>query len=150
MISKEIGKYFERIINLEESIDLKGIKNIFDSGTAILLWIGTNNWEKEDFVNAIKNMLEKEVIAICVSGKRVKEQFDLLIDTQSLLSTVKHTMTYMFDDKDIESVLENLFWGVITDDERWENWKNYLLTVIGDPNAASDVKKLIKEKWNDQ
>lgn len=146
----EIGKYFDRIIYLEESIDLKGIKTNFDSGFAILLWIGENSWEKVDFVNTIKKMLDKEVIAICVSGERVKEQFDLLIDTQSLISTDRHTMTYVFDDKNIESVLESLFWGVITDAERWESWKCYLIIVIGDTDVSSDIKKLIKEKWNDQ
>jgi hypothetical protein len=147
MTYKKIGKYNDRFISIESVKSLSDIENNYSSETAVLLWIGNDIWKHEEFINVIEKMIKKEVIAICVSGKRVDEQFDILIDTQSTMSTKKHTMTYMFDEKNIENILENLFWVVITDGERWDSWKNYLIICIDDQNISDKIKKLVMEKW---
>jgi hypothetical protein len=54
----------------------------------------------------------------------------------------------MFDEKNIENVLENLFWVVITDGERWDSWKNYLIICVADQIISDKIKTLIKERWD--
>ncbi|MCX6580338.1 MAG: hypothetical protein NT166_09140 [Candidatus Aminicenantes bacterium] len=148
MTCKKIGKHNDRFIFIEEVENLRHIETNYSSESAILLWLGNEDWKKEEFIDVVEKMVKKEVIAICVTGKRVDEQFDLLISTQGPISTKKHTMTYMFDEKNIENVLENLFWVVITDGERWDSWKNYLIICVADQIISDKIKKLIKEKWD--
>jgi hypothetical protein len=149
MTYKKVGKYNDRVIFLEEVNSLNEIDSNISSGAAILLWLGNGSWEREEFVDVIEKMLRDEAIAICVVGEEVEEQFDLLIKTQGPLSTKRHTMTYMFDERKVEDVLENLFWVVITDSDRWDTWESYLIIVVGAPSISDNIKTLIKEKWND-
>lgn len=148
MTCKKIGKHNGRFIFIEEVNSLNEIEHDYSFESAILLHLGNEDWEKEEFINVVEKMVKKEVIAICVAGKRVDEQFDLLISTQGPISTKKHTMTYMFDEKNIENVLENLFWVVITDGERWDTWKNYLIICVDDQIISNKITSLIKERWD--
>ena len=149
MSIEKIGKYLNKTITFQEVDDFNQIETDFVSYPSVLLWIGDLYWENKDFNVIINELLKNEVIAICVSGKRVKEQFDLLIKTQSSYHSRKHTMTYIFDEDKIECVLENLFWTVITDDERWDDWGEYHIIVFKDRQNAKYIKNLLHKKWND-
>jgi nitrogen regulatory protein PII len=87
MTCQKIGKHNDRFIFIEEVENLRHIETNYSSESAILLWLGNEDWKKEEFIDVVEKMVKKEVIAICVTGTRVDEQFDLLISTQGPIST---------------------------------------------------------------
>lgn len=141
------GKYFDRIVTIQDVENFCDIEFTHINNAAVLLWLGENKWQSEKFSDFIKRLFEHEPIAIGVSGMNAEEQFDILIKIQSYITSEKHTMTHIYDEENIEEVLDYFFLGTFTDDERWDNWDKYHIIVINDINTRTEIVELLKSKW---
>lgn len=91
----------------------------------------------------IKDIVNKEPLSITLSGENASFHFDYLLNFLSIVSSTKHIMTGLIDDKDIQEIVETFLISTWPSEERFDEWTSYnILFITNDLNDSSLLDKI--------
>lgn len=155
MNGKQLGIYTDRPVILKELTDINELIYRDCSNAVMLIWLSNNSWNVEQFEDFVKRLALNGVLNITVAGWKVDDAFSALITTLSVLPTEKHIMTSKIAESDIKDQIEDsvvikntieMFlvnsWPSI---ERFDDWEESHIVVVGDSNLSQEIVKLTRE-----
>jgi hypothetical protein len=150
-----IGAYLDRPILLHEASGLNGMEVGDLSHTIALLWLGEKSWDSKQLEEAIKELAAKNALNITVAGERSNESFSILLETLGPLPLRKHIMTGVFESTNVKDAVEDslivrdaierFLMATWPDEDRFDNWTEYRIIVIGRPDLSQQIRHSVAE-----
>jgi hypothetical protein len=153
------GIYLGRPVILKELPELDELATDDDvSHAVVLLWLDRKHWDGRQLEEAIKRLASTNVLNITIAGWRADEAFSMLLTVLAPLPTNKHIMTGVISDTDIKDpiegslmikdAVETFLVSCWPDEERFDDWTEYQIVVIGRPDLAREIRHSVIEIVN--
>ncbi len=143
---KEMGMYLGRQVLLQGAAILSDIEVSDLSSAVVMLWISDDLWKTEDFLEAIRGLINGKPLGISVGGKRVDKSFSLLLETLSTPSnSTSHIMTGVIGDVSLSEAVSNFLIATYPDDLRFDDWQEYQIIAIGDKALQEQMQYSINK-----
>jgi hypothetical protein len=155
-----IGTYVDRPIVLQELTELNELIPGGVSHAVVLLWLDKNRWETRQLEEAIKKLASSGVLNITIAGWKADEGFSTLLTILDHLPINKHIMTGVIDDTDIKDpiedsimikdAIETFLASSWPDEERFDDWTEYQIVVVGRPDLSREIHQSVMEIMNNK
>lgn len=153
-----IESYLGRAVTLQELSSLSELETIGLSQAVVLLWLGNRSWKLSQLEKAITELAANNILNVTVAGERSDESFAALLKVLAALPASKHIMTGVIDNSEVKDPLEDssivkhaiesFLFNSWPDTERFDDWKESRILVVGRPGLASVIHSLVLEISN--
>jgi hypothetical protein len=155
MSMNSMGTYLSCQVLFQEAGNLGelAIKDL--SHAVVLLWLGESSWGPEQLKIAIKRFAATKPLNITIAGTRSDDGFRILLETLSALPTNKHIMTGVLTNTDVKDpeedslivkdAIKQFLIATWPDEERFEDWSEYQIIVIGRPDLSQQIRRSVLE-----
>lgn len=150
-----IGTYLSCHVLFQEAGDLGNLAIKDLSHAVVLLWLGESSWDPEQLKIAIKRLAASKPLNLTIAGARSDDGFRILLETLSALPTNKHIMTGVLTNTDVKDpeedspivkdAIEQFLIATWPDEERFEDWSEYQIVVIGRPDLSQQIRHVVVE-----
>lgn len=142
---EKIGKHLDIpiYISLLEKID--DIKKEDFSSSVVLLYFGNDSLDASQIDDFFNNILGTMPLAVHFAGKNSDKYFALIFDNKILNKNKKHTMTYVTEDNKTSRWMSDFFYSSWPSEDRFDEWKDHRIIVIGNSALYSKLCKKIPE-----
>lgn len=150
-----IGTYRDRPVRLQEVSSLGEMTARDLSHALVLLWLGEKSWDPEQLGLAIRQLAASNVLSVTVAGEKSDDAFSLLLQTLGSLPMRRHIITGIIKDADVKDpaedslivkdAVEEFLIGTWPDEERFDDWTEYRIILIGKPGLAQQVCHAVVE-----
>ena len=112
----------------------------------ILIYL-LDEYQMEDLDLIITQVWKWDPLGIFIAGNNSRRGFDRLLSILSSKNDNKHIMTGFFDKKSIEENLELFLISSWPSEDRFDEWENYNILMVGHETSAQAEK--LKQKIRD-
>ena len=153
-----IGTYLDRPVILQELAELSELASDGISHAVVLLWLDRGRWNAPGLEEAIRKLASTGVLNITAAGWEADESFSTLLTVLALLPINNHIMTGVIKDTDIKDPIEDSLMikdavetflvSTWPDEERFDDWTEYRIIVVGRPNLSREIHHSVMEMVN--
>lgn len=128
---QSIGMYLDRPVELSVIHAASDLACLDLSGSTVLLGVGQSALSPVARNALVRQLLERDPLAVIVHGLGAEELFDEPLQQLSVIVPVRPVMTN-FADGELSDALQVFFWATWPSDDNWDRCRSYHLVCIGD------------------
>lgn len=146
---KKTGDYLDKSIYILPPILMENLREEDFSSSALLLYFTDNQFSDFELDKFFNNLLKSAPLVVHIAGKNADKYLTNILNNRILNENKKHTMTYLTEEHKNIELISNFFYASWPSEERFDEWKDYKIIVIGNKiglysKLYSEINKFLK------
>lgn len=137
-----IGNYLSKDVLYKTIPSLDNFSSTSLSNSVVLLFFNSFDASNKELEMFFKTLIQTSPLAITVCGIDADKYFERLLQLLSMASKKQHIMTYISKS---ELYLDDFFLASWPEEERHDDWKNYVILEIGGFHIKESVKTYLSK-----
>ncbi len=143
---EKIGQYLDRLVKVAKINSLKDYSRDSSLATSnIMLCFGALEITDSELKKFYEYLAQAHPLTILICGKNSENNFSTLLNSIYSKKSRKFIMTALNKDKNMREWIEQLFWATWPSEERFDEWKENRILVIGDDSFYNKIRSKINQ-----
>lgn len=143
---QKIGQYLDRSVKIGKINSLEEYsRNSSLASSNVMLCFDVLDLMDLKLKSFYEQLAQSHPLTILICGKNSENNFSILLDSIYSKKSKKFIMTAVNKDENMQEWIEQLFWATWPSEERFDEWKENRILVIGDDNFYNKIKSKINQ-----